>query len=171
VSSLFVYFFHSFFFFISSFSKLFPLSQAASVATLPSAVFVERLSLGARWGVLDSVGAATWESTSTPLSRREVGPGLGRSHLISAVELGCLDTISLAFSFAPFSFFLPFLLFHREIFAPGSLRNDDRELRRPPASPFCEEFFTLGHGAHRFLAIVQWFIHLPTHPQTMQQDC
>jgi hypothetical protein len=43
-SSLFLYFF-----FISSFSKLFPLSQAASVATLPSALFVERLSLGARW--------------------------------------------------------------------------------------------------------------------------
>jgi len=35
--------------FISSFSQLFPLSQAASVATLPSALFVERLSLGARW--------------------------------------------------------------------------------------------------------------------------
>ncbi len=31
------------------FSKLFPLSQAASVATLPSALFVERLSLGASW--------------------------------------------------------------------------------------------------------------------------
>ncbi len=39
----------SFFFFISSFSKLFPLSQAASVATLPSALFVERLALGASW--------------------------------------------------------------------------------------------------------------------------
>jgi hypothetical protein len=37
------------FFLISSFSKLFPLSQAASVATLPSALFVERLSLGASW--------------------------------------------------------------------------------------------------------------------------
>ena len=35
--------------FISSFSKLLPFSQAASVATLPSALFVERLSLGARW--------------------------------------------------------------------------------------------------------------------------
>jgi len=42
-------FIFSFFFFISSFSKLFPLSQAASVATLPSALFVERLSLGASW--------------------------------------------------------------------------------------------------------------------------
>jgi hypothetical protein len=48
VSSLFFHFF-SFFFFISSFSKLFPLSQAAPVATLPSALFVERLSLGASW--------------------------------------------------------------------------------------------------------------------------
>jgi hypothetical protein len=28
---------------------LFPLSQAASVATLPSALFVERWSLGASW--------------------------------------------------------------------------------------------------------------------------
>src|SRR6267143_3124408 len=36
-------------FFFSSFSRLFPLSQAASVATLPSALFVERLSLGASW--------------------------------------------------------------------------------------------------------------------------
>jgi hypothetical protein len=30
-------------------SLFFPFSQAASVATLPSALFVERLSLGARW--------------------------------------------------------------------------------------------------------------------------
>ena len=49
--SLFSFFFFFFFFlfFVSSFSKLFPFSQAASVATLPSALFVERLSLGARW--------------------------------------------------------------------------------------------------------------------------
>jgi hypothetical protein len=65
-----------------------------------------------------------------------VGPGLSRSHLISAVELGCLDTVSLCFlcSFAPFSVFLPFPVFHREIFEPGSPRSDDRQLRRPPAS-------------------------------------
>jgi len=54
VSSLFFHlslfpFFFFFLFFVSSFSKLFPFSQAASVATLPSALFVERLSLGARW--------------------------------------------------------------------------------------------------------------------------
>jgi hypothetical protein len=42
-------FIFSFFFFIVSFFKLFPLSQAASVATLPSALLVERLSLGASW--------------------------------------------------------------------------------------------------------------------------
>ena len=34
--------FFFFFFFISCFSQLFPRSQAASVATLPSALFVER---------------------------------------------------------------------------------------------------------------------------------
>jgi hypothetical protein len=34
--------FFSLSFFISSFSKLFPLGRAASVATLPSALFVER---------------------------------------------------------------------------------------------------------------------------------
>jgi hypothetical protein len=45
----FFFFFFFFFFFVSSFSKLFPFSQAASVATLPSALFVERLSLGASW--------------------------------------------------------------------------------------------------------------------------
>jgi len=42
-----------FLFFLSSlfllFPNCFPLSQVASVATLPSALFVERLSLGASW--------------------------------------------------------------------------------------------------------------------------
>jgi hypothetical protein len=45
----FIFLAFSFFFFSSSFSRLFPLSQAASVATLPSALFVERSSLGASW--------------------------------------------------------------------------------------------------------------------------
>ena len=52
MSSLFFHFFSLFvwfFIFNSSFSQLFPFSQAASVATLPSALFVERLSLGASW--------------------------------------------------------------------------------------------------------------------------
>jgi hypothetical protein len=34
-------------------------SRAASVAILSSALFVERLALGASWVVLDPVGAAT----------------------------------------------------------------------------------------------------------------
>jgi hypothetical protein len=55
------------------------------------------------------------------------------------------------------------------IFDPESLRNRDRELRRPLASLFCEEFFSLGHGAHRFVTVAQWFVHLSTHPQPMQQ--
>jgi hypothetical protein len=41
--------FLSFCFIYLFFPKLYPFSQAASVATLPSALFVERLSLGARW--------------------------------------------------------------------------------------------------------------------------
>ncbi len=45
----FIFLFFPFPFFISSFSKLFPLIQAASVATPPSALLVERWSLGASW--------------------------------------------------------------------------------------------------------------------------
>src|SRR6266705_7175154 len=86
-------------------------------------------------GVLDSVGAATWLSTSLPLARREVGPGVSRSHLISAVELGCWETISF-FSCMLF-FFLPvFPSFPQRNFEPGSPSNDDRQLRRPLAPPF-----------------------------------
>ena len=48
-SFIFSLFLFWFFIFNSSFSQLFPFSQAASVATLPSALFVERLSLGASW--------------------------------------------------------------------------------------------------------------------------
>jgi hypothetical protein len=33
--------------------------------------------------------------------------------------------------------------------------------------PFCGEHFTLGHRAHRFVAIAQGFVHLSTHPQPM----
>jgi len=61
-----------------------------------------------------------------------------RSHLISAVELGCLDTIFLlpsSFFLCSF-FFLPAVLsFQQRNFAPGSSSNDDRQLRRPLASP------------------------------------
>src|ERR1700683_1436763 len=51
-----------------------------------------------------------------PLAK-ETGPGVSRSHLISAVELGCLgyplSSFLLLCSF--FSFFLTFSVFHREI--------------------------------------------------------
>jgi len=41
--------FFSFCFIYFFFFQIVPFSQAASVATLPSALFVERLSLGASW--------------------------------------------------------------------------------------------------------------------------
>ena len=68
-------------------------------------------------GVLDPVGAAICPFEGT-------GPGPSRSHLISAVEFDCLNTISLlsslflCSSFFPLSLllFLPdFPSFHREI--------------------------------------------------------
>ena len=75
----------------------------------------------------------------------EAGPGLSRSHLISAVELGCSDTISLLscmlFFFFPcmLFFFLPaFSNCPQRHFEPGSPSNDDRQL---------------GHRAHRFAVI------------------
>ena len=65
----------------------------------------------------------------------EVGPGLSRSHLISAVELGCLD-LFLSFLSCMLLFFLPvFPGFPQRNFEPGSPSNDDRQLRRPLASP------------------------------------
>jgi len=57
-----------------------------------------------------------------------------RSHLISAVELGCLDRKLSSFFFC-FFFFLPaFPSFPQRNFEPGSPSNDDRQLRRPLAS-------------------------------------
>src|SRR2546430_1788128 len=97
----------------------------------------------------------------------EAWPGPRRSHLISAVELDGVDNLS--FFYSPSSFFRTFPGFLRSNFEPGSPSNDDRQLRRPLASPFWGELFTLGHRAHRFLAIAQWFVHLSTHPQPMQE--
>jgi hypothetical protein len=64
------------------------LSRAAFVAILPSALFVERLSLGASW-----VFSFQWccYLIIDLCSRRSCGswaPGLSRSHLDSAVDLG-----------------------------------------------------------------------------------
>ena len=71
------------------------LSPSASAAILPSALFVERFFARCKLGVLNSVGAATCESTSALVFSTGAGPGLGRSHLNSAVELGCRNRNSL----------------------------------------------------------------------------
>jgi hypothetical protein len=47
---------------------LFHLSRAASVAILPSALFVSEFSLGASWASSISAGAATCESTLALIS-------------------------------------------------------------------------------------------------------
>src|SRR5262245_50062730 len=68
----------------------FSFSQAASVATLPSALLVERSSLGASW-VFSIQQVLLSDKRPRLLSLREkFGPGLVRSHLNSAVKLGCL---------------------------------------------------------------------------------
>ena len=98
----------------------------------------------------------------SPLSK-ETGPGLGRSHLISAVELGCLNTISLLF-FAPLSFFLPFPVFPREISSQDRL-GDDRQLRRPLA---CSVLWSSLHfrppcaSLCGYCVVVRTPLHLPT---------
>src|SRR4029077_16015864 len=76
--------------------SLFLCSQAASVAILPSALFGERFSLGASW-------VFTFQKVLLPENRpllppfgESQAPGLSRSHLDSAVELGCPDRNSLA---------------------------------------------------------------------------
>ena len=65
---------------------------------------------------------------------KETGPGLSRSHLISAVEFG--SWIESPFSlFCSFFFFPAFPSFPQRNFAPGSPSNDDGQLPRPLASP------------------------------------
>src|SRR5260370_7529165 len=76
-------------------------------------------------GVLDSVSVPPCEGN---WSRH------CRSHLISAVELGCSDTISLL-SCMLFLFLPVFPSFPQRNFEPGSPSNDDRQLRRTLASP------------------------------------
>ena len=137
--------FLSFLFFplLFSFPELFAFSRAASVAILPSALFRERCSLGA-------VGCTRFSRCCylifdlCSLFSKRTGPGVGRSHLISAVELGCLDTSLLGpvrqFPQALVSFFFCYFFlrtfprFSWRNFGPGSPRNDDRQLRRPIAS-------------------------------------
>ena len=61
---------------LHDFFSLFPFGQAASVATLPSALVVERFSLGASWVFSIPVGAATWEASSTSFLRGKLGKDL-----------------------------------------------------------------------------------------------
>jgi hypothetical protein len=76
----------------------------------------------------------------------EVGPGLSRSHLISAVELGCLDLfLSSCLS----------LIFHREISSQDRLATTTTNSVDPQHTPFCGQLFPLGHRVHRFVAIAQ----------------
>ena len=57
-----------------------------------------------------------------------------RSHLISAVELGCLETLSLL-SCMLFFFLSVFSVFQQRNFEPGSPRNDDGQFHRAPSIP------------------------------------
>jgi hypothetical protein len=64
------------------------LCRHPSIRTL----FFERLSLGASWVYSIQQVLLPGNRPLFPLAK-ETGPGLNRSHLISAVEFGCLDTI------------------------------------------------------------------------------
>jgi hypothetical protein len=66
-----------------------PFSQAASVATLPSALLVERFSPGASWVFSFQQVLPSGKRPRLPFIREVLGPGPSRSHLNSAIELGC----------------------------------------------------------------------------------
>src|SRR5580704_7307789 len=102
VKSVLSFFLSFFFLLLSSLFKLFPWSQAASVATLPSALFFERWSLCASWVYSIQQVLLPDNRPLFPLAK-ETGPGLSRSHLISAVELG-------SWIESPFSLFCSFSL-------------------------------------------------------------
>src|SRR5580700_6003305 len=75
--------------------SLFPFSQAASVAILPSALFGERYSLGAWWVFSFQWCCYLRIDLSSHRFCGSRAPGLSRSHLDSAVELGCRGRQSL----------------------------------------------------------------------------
>src|ERR1700730_14751466 len=76
--------------------SLFRFSQAASVAILPSALFGERFSLGASWVFSFQKVLLPENRPLFPPFGESRAPGLSRSHLDSAVELGCPDRHSLS---------------------------------------------------------------------------
>src|SRR6202790_4277827 len=121
------------------FVSVFRFSQAASVAILPSALFCERYSLGASWVfsfqwccylIIDLISQRFGESWA---------PGLSRSHLDSAVELGSSYSILRhgAYPFTVLFFFISLSPFHCALSAsivgivshPGGGR---------PSHPICE---------------------------------
>jgi len=119
-------------------------------------------------GVLGSVGAATCESISVPPFRRELiqdlsqSPDLGGRARLFGYHLS-------SYFFAPICFFLPFPVLHRESSSQDPPATTIANSVDPQPPLFWGELFTLGHGAHRLVAIAQWFVHLSTYPQPMQQ--
>jgi hypothetical protein len=113
VSSLFFHFstLFSFFLFISFF-QLFPLSQAASVATLPSALFVSDCS-SVQVGCTRFSRCCYLVIDLCSLFRKELVQALSQSPDLG----GRARLFGYPFSsfLAPFSFFLPFPVSHREI--------------------------------------------------------
>jgi hypothetical protein len=135
------------------------LCRHPSIRTLCGAI-VARCKLG----VLDSVGAATCESTSVPPFRRERVQDLSQSpDLGGRARLFWIPSLFLLFCSC---FFLPaFPSFSQRNFQPGSPSNDDRQLRRPLASP------VLGGAVPSrprraslggYCAVVRTPLHLPT---------
>ena len=150
------------FFALSTISSIFPFSQAAlSPPFHPHSLLSDYRSV--------PVGCTRFSRCChliidlTPLSRREVGPGVSRSHLISAVELGCLKYHLSSFLCSSFLPALP--SFPQRNFEPGSPRNDDRQVHRPLASPF---LWGVLHSRPRrvslsgYCAVVRTPLHSPT---------
>src|SRR6266478_6242962 len=78
-----------------SVKSVFHLSRAAPVAILPSALLCERYSLGASWVFSFQWCCYLIIDLCSQRFRGSWAPGLSRSHLDSAVELGCRNRNSL----------------------------------------------------------------------------
>src|SRR5260370_30448337 len=108
-------------------------------------------------GVPGSVGAATCESMLVPPFRRELiqdlsqSPDLGGRARLFGYHLS-------SYFFAPICFFLPFPVLHRESSSQDPPATTIANSVDPQPPLFWGEFFTLGHGAHRLVAIAPWFL-------------
>ena len=160
--------FSFFFFFTSSFSRSFPGAKPPlSPPFHPHSLLSDDRSV--------QVGCTRFSrccyliiDLCSPLAKG-TGPGVSRSHLISAVQLGSWIESPFFLFLLLFSFFLPFLVFPREISRQDRLGTTIANSLDPWHPLFRRELFSLGHRTHRFLAIVQRFVHLSIHPQPMQQ--